>query len=225
MKKIGMLVAVEMEAVLSRYGSAQRTEERSGFRVYIYAMDGYTLYVVHSGAGELAAAAAAQLLIDRYEVELLVNFGVVGGLTEEMAQTKTVVVEKVVHYDFDTSAYDGTLPGQYAEYPDVYLPATPGLVEKALQLAPELKKVICASADKFVDAQAAKEDLHRRFGADICEMEAAAVVLTCNRCGVPCLLIKTVSDGLAGGAEEFGVALGRTSELCLKVADRIIREL
>ena len=56
MKKIGMLVAVEMEAVLSRYGSARRTEERSGFRVYTYAMDGYTLYVVHSGAGELAAA-------------------------------------------------------------------------------------------------------------------------------------------------------------------------
>ena len=56
-------------------------------------------------------------------------------------------------------------------------------------------------------------------------MEAAAVVLTCNRSGVPCLLIKTVSDGLMGGAEEFGVALAHTSELCLEVADKIIREL
>ena len=225
MKKIGMLVAVEMGAVLERYGTALKTERRSGFTVYTYDMRSYTLYIIHSGAGEIAAAAAAQLLIDRYEVELLLNFGVVGGLTPEMAQTKTCVVEKVVHYDFDTSAYDGTKPGQYAEYPDEFLPATPELVERAVRIAPELKRVVCASADKFVDATEAKRALHERFGADICEMEAAAVVLCCNRAGVPCLLIKTVSDGLLGGAEEFGEALARTSALCLEVADRIIREL
>ena len=220
-----MLVAVEMGAVLSRYGTARAVENHCGFEVRTYDMEGYTLHVIHSGAGEIAAAAAAALLIDRYEVELLVNFGVVGGLTPEMAQTKTCVVERVVHYDFDTSAYDGTLPGQYAEYPDVYLPATAALVEKAVRIAPELKRVTCASADKFVDGQEAKKALHEKYGADICEMEAAAVVLTCNHGGVPCLLIKTVSDGLMGGAEEFGAALARTSELCLEVADKIIREL
>ena len=32
-------------------------------------------------------------------------------------------------------------------------------------------------------------------------------------------------DGLMGGAEEVGVALAHTSELCLEVADKIIREL
>ncbi len=225
MKKIGMLVAVEMGAVLERYGEARTREKRSGFEVYVYDMHGYELFIIRSGAGEIGAAAAAQLLIDRYEVELLVNFGVVGGLTAEMAQTKTCVVEKVVHYDFDTSAYDGTVPGQYAEYPDVYLPATPELVERAAEIAPELKRVICASADKFVDGPEAKSALHERFGADICEMEAAAVVLTCNRAGVPCLLVKTVSDGLMGGAEDFGTALAHTSALCLEVADAIIREL
>ena len=225
MKTIGMLVAVEMGAVLSRYGTAKKTETRSGFEVYTYDMHGYTLHVMHSGAGEIAAAAATQLLIDRYGAELIVNFGVVGGLTAEMAQTKTCVVEKVVHYDFDTSAYDGTKPGQYAEYPDEFLPATPELIERAVQIAPELKKVVCASADKFVDGPEAKGALHEKYGADICEMEAAAVVLTCNRAKVPCLLIKTVSDGLMGGAEDFGTALQHTSELCLEVADRIIREI
>ncbi len=220
-----MLVAVEMGAVLSRYGTALSEEIRHGFRVLCYDMGEYLLYVIGSGAGEIAAAAACQLLIDRYEVELVVNFGVVGGLTEEMGQTKTCVVEKVVHYDFDTSAYDNTLPGQYCEYPDVYLPATANLVERATQIAPSLKRVICASADKFVDGGEAKAALHERWGADICEMEAAAVVLTCNRSQVPCLLIKTVSDGLTQGGEDFGTALAHTSELCLEVADRIIKEL
>lgn len=225
MKKIGMLVAVEMDAVLRRYGTAERVETRHGFEMHQYDMGAYELCVLRSGAGEISAAAATELLIDRYEAELIVNFGVVGGLTEEMAQTKTCVVERVVHYDFDTSAYDGTLPGQYFQYPDVYLRPSPALIDRAVAVCPELKRVTCASADKFVDGAADKSALHRRWEADICEMEAAAVVLTCDRAGVPCLLIKTVSDGLTQGGEDFGTALAHTSALCLEVADRIIREL
>ena len=33
-------------------------------------------------------------------------------------------------------------------------------------------------------------------------MEAAAIVMTCDRAGIPCLLIKAVSDGVTGGEEE-----------------------
>ena len=168
---------------------------------------------------------ATQMLIDRFEVELVVNFGVVGGLTEEMAQTKTCVVERVVHYDYDTTAYDHCLLGQYMGYPDEYLRPTPALVERATAICPELKRVTDASADKFIEGREAKSALHERWGADICEMEAAAVVLTCDRAGIPCLLIKTVSDGLTQGGEDFGTALAHTSALCLEVADKIIREL
>ena len=225
MKKIGMLVAVEMDAVLSRYGTAKTVENRHGFEMHQYDMGAYELYVLRSGAGEIAAAAAAELLIDRYEVEMIVNFGVVGGLTAEMGQTRTCVVERVVHYDFDTSEYDKCLPGQYMGYEDEYLVPSPALVEKAVALCPELKRVTCASADKFVAGEAAKSALHQRWDADICEMEAAAVVLTCDRAEIPCLLIKTVSDGLTQGGEDFGTALADTSALCLEVADRIIREL
>ena len=153
------------------------------------------------------------------------DFGVVGGLTEEMALARTVVVESVVHYDFDTSAWDGCEVGRYAAYPTPRIPTTPELVDRALTLYPELKKVVCASADKFVAGGEAKRTLHERFGADICEMEAAAVVLTCSRAGVPCLVIKTVSDGITGGAEEFSKELTRSAEICLSITDEIIRAL
>ena len=104
-RKIGLLVAVEMDSVFARYGTPGKTERRGGFDVFHYENEQYILYVIHSGIGEIAAAAAAQLLIDRYGVELIVNFGVVGGLTEEMAQTRTCVVTRVVHYDFDVSEW------------------------------------------------------------------------------------------------------------------------
>ena len=121
-KIIGMLVAAEMDSVLSRYGKPEVTERRAGFDVYIYHGEGYRLVVVHSGIGEIAAAATA-LLIDRYEVEMLVNFGVVGGLTEALTLTKTCVVRDVVHYDFDLSGIDEVLPAQYPGFDGIRLPA------------------------------------------------------------------------------------------------------
>ena len=225
MKNIGMLVAVEMGAVLARYGEPKETLRSGGFEVLRYENKDYTLCAVNAGAGELAAAAAAQLLISAFQVELIVNFGVVGGLTPEMAMARTVVVESVVHYDFDVSDWQDFEPGRYMQYPSPYIPATPELVDRACAIEPSLRRVVCASADKFVGTEEKKRALHERWGAEICEMEAAGVVLTCARAGIPCLLIKTVSDGITGGAEEFSREVERSAGLCLAVADRIIREL
>ena len=224
-KQIGLLVAVELDSVFSRYGTPGKTEHCGGFDVYRYENESYTLHVIHSGIGEIAAAAAAELLIDRYQVEMIVNFGVVGGLTEEMAEARTCVITRVVHYDFDLSGIDPVLPAQYPGYEDIYLPADETLVNKALVICPELKPVTCASADKFVGSREDKERLHTLYGADICEMESAAVLLTCRRCEIPCLLLKAVSDGLTGGGEEYYEALESCASLCLAVTDQIIREL
>ncbi|MCI7743206.1 MAG: 5'-methylthioadenosine/S-adenosylhomocysteine nucleosidase [Clostridiales bacterium] len=225
MKNIGMVVAVEMDAVLSRYGAPSEKRRVAGFEVYTYTGADYTIYALNSGAGEIAAAAATQLLISVFHADLILNFGVVGGLTEEMAKARTCVVESVVHYDFDTSEAGWAEPARYLDYPTAYIPASAALVERALSIEPRLKKVICASADKFVGSPDRKRELHALYGAEICEMEAAGIVLTCNRSGVPCLLIKTVSDGIEGGAEEFNAELQRSAALCLAVADKIIREL
>ena len=225
MKNIGMVVAVEMDAVLSRYGAPSEKRRAAGFEVYTYTGADYTIFALNSGAGEIAAAAAAQLLISVFHADLILNFGVVGGLTDEMAKARTCVVESVVHYDFDTSEAGWAETARYLDYPTVYVPTTAALVDRALSIEPRLKKVICASADKFVGKAERKRELHALYGAEICEMEAAGIVLTCNRSGVPCLLIKTVSDGIEGGAEEFNAELQRSAELCLEVADKIIREL
>lgn len=225
MKTIGLLVAVEMDAVLARYGEPKEKRHIDGFELLRYENESYTICAVNAGAGELAAAAAVQLLISVCHVDLLVNFGVVGGLTPEMAMARTCVVESVVHYDFDVSEWQNIEPGRYMQYPTPFIPTTPTLVEKACAIEPTLRRVVCASADKFVGAAEKKRALHERWGAEICEMEAAGVVLSCARAGLPCLLIKTVSDGIMGGAEEFNRELNRSAGICLAIADKIIREL
>ncbi len=225
MKNIGMVVAVEIGAVLERYGEAKENTVSGGFPLRIYEAEDYRLHVIQCGVGELAAAAATQELISRYGVELLVNFGVVGGLTEEMASTRSCIVEKIVHYDMDLSECDPVPVGQYPGFDSIYLLPTQELVEKAVAIQPELKRVICASADKFVGDPDKKRALHDAYGAEICEMESAGIVLTCLRNQVPCLFIKTVADSISGGAEEFYDVVKATSAICLEIAEKIIKEL
>ena len=225
MKNIGMVVAVEMDAVLSRYGAPSEKRREAGFDIYTYTGADYTIYALNTGAGEIAAAAATQLLISVFHADMILNFGVVGGLTDEMAKARTCVVESVVHYDFDTSEAGWAETARYLDYPTVYIPATAALADQAVGIEPRLKKVICASADKFVGSPDRKRELHALYGAEICEMEAAGILLTCNRAKVPCLLIKTVSDSITGGAEEFSAQVDRSAAICLQIAHDIIQRL
>lgn len=225
--KIGMIVAIadEINAMLTEIGTPIKQETVCGVKVREYEVEGNELYVAQSGAGEIYAAGATQLLISEYGAEMIVNFGICGGLTKEMSACSTVVVEKVVHYDFDTSAIDNCEVGRYIEYPDVYIPASKKLIDIALSAEPSLKAVICASADKFVDASEKKSELNLLYGASICEMESAGILLTANRCRVPALLIKAVSDSVEGGADEFAAMAERAARVCIKTMFEVIKRI
>lgn len=226
MKKIGMIVAVEIQSVLDKFG-ARLTEQKNkaGYLVLEYSTEQYQLVIVSCGAGEIAAASGTQFLISEYHVDMIINFGIVGGLMEEMSKTKVCIVEKVVHYDFDTSTVDNVEVGRYLDYPDIYIPTSSQLLQKAIEVNPKLLPVICASGDKFIADPEQKAELHRKFGAQICEMEAAGIVLTCNRNEVPCMMIKIVSDGITGGVEEFLETKDEAAMICLEIANQIVNEL
>lgn len=226
MKKIGMIVAVEIQSVLDKF-SAKLNEQKSkaGYLVLEYSTEQYQLIIVSCGAGEIAAASGTQFLISEYHVDMVINFGIVGGLTEEMSKTKVCIVEKVVHYDFDTSTVDNVEVGRYLNYPDIYIPTSPQVLKKAIELNPKLLPVICASGDKFIADPEQKAELHRKFGAQICEMEAAGIILTCNRNEVPCMMIKIISDGITGGVEEFLETKEEAATICLDIVTQIVNEM
>ena len=76
-----------------------------------------------------------------------------------------------------------------------------------------------------METEEEKRSLNREFGAQICEMEAAGIVITANRCNIPTVLIKAVSDGLCGGSKSFKEELTKASELCVKLTAELIEEL
>ncbi|MDI9520416.1 MAG: 5'-methylthioadenosine/S-adenosylhomocysteine nucleosidase [Bacillota bacterium] len=223
--KLGMLVAVEIGAVIKSGFKLIREEKIGKFAVYIFEIHGQTTFVIHSGAGQTFAAAATEILISVYKVDLIINFGIVGSLREDVSLGNTCVVEKIVDYMFDTSEIDGGEPGRHQRYPGIYLPADESLIQKALAIVPELRRVTCASGNKFVGTADEKRWLHQTFNCDIVEMEAAAIQLICDMHDIPCLFIKGISDTLHGGAEEFTRMFEAASDDCFRIVSEIMRTM
>ena len=48
-----------------------------------------------------------------------------------------------------------------------------------------------------------EENINKEYNASICEMEASGIYLTCLKNNVDCFFIKSVSDTVSGGKEEY----------------------
>ncbi len=202
MQKIGVIVAMEKELspVLGKLGSAEIVSHHPYF-VKKITLGSSELYLVKSGVGEISAAGAAQFLLTAYGCEALWNFGVVGGLTDEMDFNRVVLVDRVVHYAFDTSAIDHVAPGFYVDLGRMYFETDRNLLAAAKAAFPDYPLVTIASADRFVAKPEEKQALAETFSADVCDMESAAVALIALRNKVPFFMMKAVSDSKNDGAK------------------------
>ncbi len=218
--KIGIFTAMEKEAV-SFFDNATKTMD-GNFAIYTFKLGNHdAVLCVPPTVGEITAAASCQLLIAKYHVDIILNFGVVGALTEKTSLCSTVLVKDVVHYDMDTSTIDNVSVGRYCCFDDVAIPTDQTLLAKALQFQ-NMPTVRCASADKFVDDATAKSNLYAQFDADICDMESAGIVMTCRFNNVPCLLVKCISDSLFGGSSEYCLTVNQVTKNFLDLATKIV---
>lgn len=202
---IGIVVATstEMRALDEAFNASGWVEGIDGFNVSHYQLSGHRIFAVESGVGEIKSAAATQLLITGCRCRLIANFGVCGGLAPSMPVGQPALVLSAVHYDRDVSAVDKCEPETYAEFSSTRIPATPRIINVVSRSGLPLYPVSCASGDKFIDGAEAKRKLYLTYGTEICDMEAAGILLTASRANIPTLLIKAVSDDSEGGANDY----------------------
>lgn len=224
--KIGFVVAMskEMQVFLARLGESVECTQSGGFSVYVYKIANNTLYMVDSGVGEISSACATYMLVTVYQVDMIINFGVCGSLNSKLKVADIVYGGSVYHFDRDTSKLDGVEVGYYTEFNQRFLSVDESLLEKAKEIydAPVVK---IASSEKFVADSALKNQL-KEAGADVCEMESAGVIVTAKRLGVPCLIIKAVSDNADEEATiSFVDMLNISMKKCSDVVINLIKSL
>lgn len=227
--KFGSVIATESElrVFCDRFRDANCGYSTfHGMETFRHIIHGHEVWTIQRGAGEIRAAAATQELIKAFRVGAILNFGVCGGLAEDIPLAEPLIVSNVIHYDYDVSAVDGCVPARYEQYPTIYIPANLRFVYTAADANPGIHRVTCASGDKFLARAEDKRNLRARFEtAQICDMEAAGILLTANMWNVPALLIKAVSDGVTGGVEESHKTFSRAANSCLDALDNFLSKV
>lgn len=164
----------------------------------------FTLIV--TGVGKTNAAASAMLALAR-GADRLLNIGVAGGITPRAKIGSLWQIDRAVQYDFDLSAINGTPVGTLDEYQTPYLP---------LRTGGKFPTATLATADSFASGQ---DDmaLLNSLGADVRDMEGAAIAHIAYAAGVPCTMFKSISDNAREESvreyrENMLIALGALSD-------------
>ena len=189
------------------------------YKIYLYEINNNQLYVALSGIGEINSSMATQYVIDKFNVDLIVNYGVCGSLKEEIGLLHVVMIESLIDGDYDTSKCGNELP--FIRYEDGYnslkISCNNEYTTKVHNLFPSIKGATCLSKNTFVDSLDEKRKLADYFKADICEMEALGIFLCSKKNGLPSLFIKGVSDSFNGGKEEYQAMKVEASKVIVEI--------
>ena len=150
------------------------------------------------GMGLVNAAATTQLLIDEIAPDAVIFSGIAGNMTSKIGIGDVCVGETVVYHDAELSMIAQSAPFQTEYHGD------PALVQTALDAceACGVKAIAgkIATGDTFVGDAATKKTIEKKCHPDCVEMEGAAVSQIAGRNGVPCVILRAMSDN----ADESG---------------------
>ena len=206
---IGAVIAMQSEAdILLNNMKIQSSLTISGKPVFVGSYCGKDVVVCVCGVGKVNAALGAQLLVSKYNVSKLLNFGVAGGLNQGVALCGVYQIGAAVQFDFDLTQLNGTKMGTLDEYTENYLSLN------LLNTDFPVKKL--GTADRFNDSPADYKLLTEELRADIRDMEGAAIVQAAYAAKLPVYSIKAISD-LAGS--------GSTTEQFLQNKDKALQNL
>ncbi len=191
---IGAVIAMEIEAeiLLSQMeGVTERTAY--GKKVYSGNAFGREIVLVLCGVGKVNAAVGTCIALEAGATAVL-NFGVAGGLHAKTEVCAVYLIDRAVQYDFDLTQLNGTPLGTLDEYAENYFPLALPTMQNPFPLR------ALASGDRFNDSPVDHATLIELLGADIRDMEGAAIAQVCRASNTPLYSVKAISDVYGTGS-------------------------
>ncbi len=184
-----------------------------------------SIVLVRSGIGKVNAALCAQVLIDLFAVDAVINVGVAGAIDKNIKIGDIVISKDAIQHDFDTSAL-GDEPGYISRMDTSVFVADERLVDIAKEVVEEIGFPVyegrIASGDQFVSDPSVKDRIARLFNPMCCEMEGAAIAHACYLNKVPFVIIRAISDNAEEGSDVNYERFFRESAV---TAGRIIKNM
>lgn len=215
-KAIGILGALPEEvAMLTAAMETCSIHTHLGRQFYRGSLAGQPVVVVQGGVGKVRAATTAALLVAHFPLQGIIFTGVAGALADHLHMGDVVLAHAAIEHDFGTGRPEGFVLGidfiPELRYPlaeadsalyDLIVAHPERIPLHPLQgRDPVIHQGLVATGDVFVADADLRRQIRERTGALVVEMEGAAVVRVAQEAGIPCLLVRSVSD--AGDDTDF----------------------
>ncbi len=225
--KIGIIGAMEEEvAELKKEMSHIMDYHKSSMTFYEGELLEHDVVVVVSGIGKVNAAVCTQILIDKFNVDKVINVGIAGGLSHDVHPCDMVIATKLVYHDVDTVHF-GYEKGQVPRMDTLYFPCDSELSHLAVVACKKIDGINVfhepiASGDQFLSDPELMLGINKTFGAFAGEMEGASIAHVCYLSHIPCTVIRSISDNaITGSLMDYN----KFAEQAIKHAVFVIREL
>lgn len=197
MKRIGIIFAMKEELdSLLKYLKIEKEYNIFDLKFYEGMIHNNYCILTESGVGKVNSARCTQILIDNMDVDMIINIGVAGGISEKLKVCDIVIGEKLVQHDFDITAFNhekGYIPNV-----GVYIDSDTYLVNIAKECINNKKynvvSGIIASGDIFCTESWMSKKINTKFNALCVEMEGASIAQVCYLSNIPFIVIISISD-------------------------------
>lgn len=203
---IGLIgaMAVEVEALMEQM--TECSEQRIGMDLFVSGkLYGVEAVLSVCGPGKVNAALCAQSMILHYHPEWILNLGVAGAGDTDVSIGDMVVAVSAVQHDVDTSPI-GDPVGMVSKINLIEIPCDASLRERLVHAASyvdgmRVHEGVIATGDQFIHDGQTRSRIHELFHAKAVEMEGGAVAQACYMHGVPCGVLRSISDRADGQSE------------------------
>jgi adenosylhomocysteine nucleosidase len=208
---------------------------------------GREVVLARIGVGKVNASMITTLLIKHFNPGEIIFTGIAGGINPGLLPGDIVIAEKTAHHDlgiltpngFRNCAVSNPIDGKTNP---IFFPADEKLLALAdlsgkrvkfekiyvskIQRFPKVIKGIIVTGDMVVSSSAKKLELRNSLQADAVEMEGAAVAQICWQLGIPCLVIRCLSDTADKNTHQdvkkfYKIAARNSSMLALHIIEQL----
>lgn len=189
---------------------------------------GKDVVVVVSGIGKVNAAVCTQILIDKFDVDMVINVGVAGGIGESIKPGDVVVGTKLIQHDMDATRFGYDL-GQIPRMDTLDFESDKKLVSIAMMADcsdMNIMEGIIVTGDQFVACPEKADFLVKTFDAKATEMEGASIAQVAYLNEKPFVIIRSISDNASTGASmEYNSFVDLAVENSLKVIKLLLEKI
>lgn len=228
----------------------QHAEEQLGMKFFTGTLAGRRVVLAYTGVGKVNAAMTTTLMLDRYHPTEVLFTGVAGGINTNLGPGDIVLGERVAQHDFgEVSDREFQTHSTVNPMTDKQNPIFFAGAERLLLLAetaaksmkwehlattqgdrtPRVTRGVIVTGDVFVASPVKSAELRKKFTADAVEMEGGAVAQVCAQQGLPCLIIRSLSDRADAAADLdfkkfFRTAAANSAHLTEAILGKLARE-